>query len=595
MKSRLLCLLAIVMLLSTLSAFAQTTTGRLIGKVVDDTAAALPGATITISSPTLIGGSQVKITDGAGEFSFIGLAPGAYSLKADLSGFVSQERNEIGVALGGARSITIEMPQGTFGGEIEVVAETPMVDPTQVNTSANYTSDYLQGSAIGSNNRDFLSVISQAAGVVGGGNPNVFGSVLNENAYYVDGANTTDPLTSTFGTNFTFDSIQEIQFQTSGYEAEYGTATGGLVNLVTKSGGNQFAGTVDIRYRDESFYESGTHYDASQLDSQRQDVNATIGGPIVRDTLWFFVAYRYVNSDFTPIGSPTTRSIVANLPLAKLTWQAGGNWRATAKWTADPADFDNDNASPFVEPEANSFQTQGADIYSAEVNGVLSDSLVWNTVLSAYRSSIDSYPQSGDLETIGHLNLVTGILSANSTNQQYSERDRDDITTNLTWFVDDLAGSHEFKGGIVYSDLNTTAANCATGTAGGVQCEPDVPGNIFYDVVVGGEDFPYNWYEAYASGTQEFTGTNSTFFLQDAWRVVPNLTLKLGIRYDVAKYDTDNATQIADMSKWQPRIGAAWDLTGDAKNIVRANWGYFMSPNALTLPSFARTGIRANR
>ena len=80
-------------------------------------------------------------------------------------------------------------------------------------------------------------------------------------------------------------------------------------------------------------------------------------------------------------------------------------------------------------------------------------------------------------------------------------------------------------------------------------------------------------------------------FLQDAWRVMPNLTLKLGVRYDLAKYDTDNATQIADMSKWQPRVGAAWDITGDAKNIVRANWGYFMSPNALTLPNFARTGI----
>jgi hypothetical protein len=71
---------------------------------------------------------------------------------------------------------------------------------------------------------------------------------------------------------------------------------------------------------------------------------------------------------------------------------------------------------------------------------------------------------------------------------------------------------------------------------------------------------------------------------------MPNLTLKLGVRYDIAKYDTNNATEIADMSKWQPRVGAAWDVTGDAKNIIRANWGYFMSPNALTLPSFARTG-----
>ncbi len=590
MRLRSLVLPAVAMMLMPLPAFAQTTTGRLIGKVVDDTAGALPGATVTITSPVLIGGPRVKITDSAGEFAFVGLSPGEYSVKADLSGFVSQERNEVQVALGGSRSITIEMPLGTFGGEIEVVAETPMVDPTQVNTNATYTDTYMQGSAIGSNNRSYQSVLYQAAGVAGGDNPRVFGSTDAENAYYVDGANTTDPVTATFGTNFTFDSIQEIQFQTSGYEAEYGTATGGIVNLVTKSGGNRFSGTVDIRYRSDAFNESGDHYDAGRLDSQRQEVDLTLGGPILRDTLWFFVAYQYVNNDSTPIGSPSTTSILANLPLAKLTWQAGSNWRVTGKWTADPADFDNWNASPFVEPEAGAFQSQGSDIYSAEVNGVLSDSLVWNSVLSAYRSALDAYPQTGDLETIGHYNLVTGVLSANYTGQQYSERNRDDITTNLTWFVDDLAGSHEFKGGLVYSDLNFTSSLCSTGTAGGVQCESDVPGNVFYDIEFGG-DFPLYWYEDYNSGTQEFKGSNSSLFLQDAWRVTPNLTLKLGIRYDIAKYDTDNATQIADMSKWQPRVGAAWDLTGDAKNIVRANWGHFMSPNSLTLPYFARTGI----
>jgi len=584
-----LAVLAVLLVVTGLQ--AQTTTGRLIGTIIDANGVALPGVTVTISSPTLIGGAQVKITDGAGEFAFIGLAPGEYNLKADLSGFIGQERGEIMVALGGAASITIEMPQGTFGGEIEVVAETPVVDPTQVNTEINFTETYMQGSAIGSGNRSYQSMLNQAAGVQNaGGNPRVLGSTLGENAYYVDGANTTDPVTATFGTNFSFDSIQEIQFQTSGYEAEYGNATGGIVNLVTKSGGNQFSGTVDIRYRDDSFQESGDHFDASTQDSQNQQINATIGGPIMRDKVWFFVAYQYVTSDLTPTGSATTRTFTGNYPLAKLTWQISPSWRVTGKYTGDPADIDNSNAGPFREPEANRFQTQGADIYSAELNGVLSDSLMWNTVVSAYRSTLDSYPQSGNLEPLSRENLDTGIFSVNYANQQYSERNRDDIVSNLTWFVDDLAGSHEFKGGIVYSGLNFTSANCTTGTAGGVQCDPDVPGNRFEVLEIDGGDFPYVWWEEFSTGTTETNGTNSTIFLQDAWRVMPNLTLKLGVRYDIAKYDTTNGTEIADMSKWQPRLGAAWDITGDAKNILRANWGQFMSPNALTLPNFARTG-----
>ncbi len=282
------------------------------------------------------------------------------------------------------------------------------------------------------------------------------------------------------------------------------------------------------------------------------------------------------------------------LDTTKMTWQISPSWRVTGKYTGDPSDIDNWNASAFVEPEANAFQTQGADIYSAELNGVLSESLMWNTVISAYRSTLDSFPQTGNLEAIGHINDGTGVSSVNFTNQQYSNRDRDDITSNLTWFVGDLAGSHEFKGGIVYSDLNLTSSLCSTGTAGGVRCDADIPGNWFEDQEFGG-NFPFLWWEEFNTGTTKTTGSNSTVFVQDAWRVMPNLTLKLGVRYDVAKYDTDDGTEIADMSKWQPRLGAAWDITGDAKNILRANWGQFMSPSALTLPDFARTGTATSR
>ena len=98
-------------LLLVSSLHAQTTTGRLVGNVIDDTGAALPGVTVTITSPVLIGGAQTRISDGAGEFAFIGITPGEYAVKADLTGFIGQERNEIQVALGGSRTITIEMPQ----------------------------------------------------------------------------------------------------------------------------------------------------------------------------------------------------------------------------------------------------------------------------------------------------------------------------------------------------------------------------------------------------------------------------------------------------------------------------------------------------
>ena len=175
-----------------------------------------------------------------------------------------------------------------------------MVDPTQVNTEQVFDEGYMQGSAIGSANRSYLSIVGQTAGVTGGSNPNVFGSTLGENAYYIDGQDTTDPVTATWAVQFNYDAIAEVELQTSGFEAEYGRATGGLVNVVTKSGGNQFSGTLDVRYRDQNFYTDGDHYDTSTLKTKYEDIAVTLGGPILRDKMWFFVAYEDVLSESTP-------------------------------------------------------------------------------------------------------------------------------------------------------------------------------------------------------------------------------------------------------------------------------------------------------
>ncbi len=578
--------MAAVALLITSGVSAQTTNGRIIGTVTDEGGQGLAKVTITISSAAQIGGIQTRLTDDDGSFQFISLHPGEYTVTANLSGYVSQERQEVKVDLGGAASLLIAMPQARFESEIEVVADTPAVDPTQVNTEQVYDRKYLQQSAVGTRNRDYLVVVGQTAGVTGSDNPNVFGSTESENAYYIDGQDTTDPVTATWGTLYNYDAIEEVEIQTSGFEAEYGRATGGFINVVTKSGGNQFSGTLDIRYRDDSFQESGEHYDASTLDSSFQDTSATLGGPILRDRLWFFGAYEYVKSERTPSGSPTTRDFEGQNYNLKLTWQAGSSWRLFAKASGDPAEIQNDNADQFVAAEATSFQKQGSDLYTFELNGVLSDSLMWNTVIGAYRSMLDVTPMSGDLETPSHYDYGTFLTTNNYPNQQYSKRNRDDLATDLTWFVGDLAGSHELKFGLQYSGTEFPGASCSTGTTGGA-C---TPGSVGYSY----EDFyflPYIMWEASTVGQQSYQGTLYTAYLQDSWRVVPNLTLKVGLRYDQVSYDNNANRQIADMNELQPRIGVAWDITNDAKNVVRGNWGRFMHPSALSLPYVLRAGL----
>ncbi len=324
---------------------AQSTTGRIIGSVTDQGGQGLPGASVTISSDVLIGGPRSAIVDDDGNFQFISLHPGKYTVKIDHSGFVSQERQEVKVALGGAAALFIAMPQARFESEIEVVAETSIVDPTQVNTEQVFDLNFMQQAAVGSNNRNYLYIVGQAPGVTGTAIPNVLGSTLSENAYFIDGQDTTDPLTGTWGTLYNYDAIAEVEIQTSGFEAEYGRATGGLINVLTKSGGNQFSGTLDIRYRGDGFQESSDLYDASNLETSFQDIAATLGGPVARDKLWFFAAYELVNSKRTPADSPTTRDYEGQNYNLKLTWQMAPSWRMMGRVSGDPAEIANHNAS----------------------------------------------------------------------------------------------------------------------------------------------------------------------------------------------------------------------------------------------------------
>jgi hypothetical protein len=541
------------------------TTGKLTGTVADDKGLALPGVTITIESPALIGGPRTLATEADGSFLFPAIAPGVYTIKASLQGFLTQERNEVEVRLDHTTTLQITMPQATFGEEIKVVAETPVVDRAQASASQTFTAGYLLQAAVGSDNRTYQAVLNQAAGVAG---DKVFGSTEGENAYLIDGLDSTDPATGTSGTNLNFDVIEEISFQTGGFEAEYGRATGGVVNLITKSGGNAFSGTFDMRYRSTSFNENGKHFNKNDQTVSFNKPAATFGGPIVRDKVWFFLGYEQLDNKTTPTGSPTTSDQVGQNWLAKITWQPDTNWRLVAKTTGNPTHFDNADASPFNRPEATGHSRGDAKVNQLEVLATLTPNLLWNLQLGMNRDNVDYYPQSGNLTTIGHVDLATQVHSVNYFNAQYSTRDRNAARTSFTYLVDQFGGSHEFKAGLEYDQTK-------------FDFHSFLPGGYVYGDMMGK---PYVLLYATDSGTQHYKGKVWGGYLQDAWHPVSNLTLKLGVRLDTATYDSAAGAQIADLKLVQPRIGAAWDVTGRGNTVARASFGRFMHPASLTLP-----------
>lgn len=564
-------ILALALLMASGLAFAATT-GSLIGTVKDGSGAELPGVTITVSSPSLIGGTKVLVTGADGTFNFPELAPGIYTVKAELEGFTPQEVPNVQIRLDRAAALYVTLPQGQFTETVTVTTEPPLVDPTQASVAQTYDKNYLRDLPIGSGGRDYLSVLQAAPGSVTDGNPQVFGSLSSENAYYVDGTDTTDPVTSTFGTNFNYDAIEEISYITAGYEAEYGRAIGGVVNLITKSGGNNFAGTFDMRYRTNDFYEKGDHYDPDLQKSKRVVPGATLGGPIVRDKLWFFGSYEDILSEVTPFGSRDTSSFDGQNYIGKLTWKISDSWQAVVKGSGDPAEISNSNADVSVATEATSLQTQGGNIYQGELSGVFTPSLLWDLGLGIVRSDLDVVPQGGDFTTPGHSDFNTGESYINYTNAQFSSRDRDEYRTSLTYLVDDFGGSHEFKGGVELSDMNF---DYESNTIGGFSFN-DIDGTPF--VLNVSPITPGN----------KFDGKLQSGYLQDAWRVLPELTLRIGVRYDSVLYHNDIGTEIADMDKVQPRLGFAYDVSKNARTVVRGSWGRFMHPASVGLPFLVR-------
>jgi len=579
-------ILTVVAVMLIASTTFGATTSRLTGRVVDDGGLPLPGVTVVLTSDVLIGGPQTAITDTDGAFSFTLLPPGQYNVKSHLDAFQPAEVTAR-VALDRSSQVYMTMLPEQFTGEILVTAEAPMVDTTRVNIGESYNEEFLQQASVGSAGRNYLQVIGNEAGSVGAGNVRVFGSVSSDSVWLIDGLNTTDPLTATFGTNFNFDAIQELSIQTGGFQAEFGQAMGGVINLVTKSGGNQFRGSLDIRFADDNFAESGDHFDPNENTFSDQQYAATLGGPISRDKLWFFASLQNSIGEDTPLGSELTRKFDGTDWIAKLTWQASSAHRVTFKVSGDPADIDNAHALgtlPFVAPDAAGFQEQGGQIYTAELNSVLSDRLLLTAQIGVNRQELNSFPMSNDIEASGAYNIDTGFYEVNHNNAQFSDRDSQQYRAALSWFVDDLAGSHEFKGGLELRQLESVANNFSTGDQWFTYLDPSISGLEGGDVNEDGR-IDYILY----NNDPEFrvpiksTGDVWTAFVQDQWRPVSNLTIQAGVRYDTAAYDNLNGTTVADFDKWQPRVGFAWDITGDAKNVIRGNWGRFMHPASVNL------------
>lgn len=304
-------LLALALICST--TFAQS--GKVIGKVTDDQNVPLPGVTVDAQSPRMVGATST-VTDAEGVFRLFALPSGTYTLRFSLDGFNTYVRQDIFLQLEQTININVTMKPSTLEEEVTVVGLSPIIDVKSTVKGKTLTREMFMSLPKG---RDFTGLISIIPGVQyesNTGGLSVDGATGTENMWYVDGTDTTNMHVGTQAQSAVFELVDEVQVKASGYSAEFGGSMGGVVNVITRSGGNAFHGDVVAYYNNNSLLMQGKSRDFLRIDpydyyadeyvnnddlyfdgGKNRDPYAryegifSLGGYIIKDRLWFFGSF----------------------------------------------------------------------------------------------------------------------------------------------------------------------------------------------------------------------------------------------------------------------------------------------------------------
>lgn len=540
------------------------TTSALNGRVAGEDGAALPGVTVEISSPALIGGARTTITDSEGRFRFPEIAPGIYTVNASLQGFQSVRREGVTLSLGASTELPIKLGIQALEETLVVVGEAPTIDVQSSGSSTNLPVTYLENIPA---SRFQVDVINLAPGI---NNDSAFGGGGGSaNAYQLDGVDVSDPEGGTAWAFVNFNIIEEAQLVGLGAPAEYGGFTGVVFNSITKSGGNSVKGSVEAYYTNDSL--TGNNSNIAGLTpttDKSYDTNVQWGGPITKDKLWYFLSGQYVADD-TSEGGPirTERDPRA---FGKLSWAPSDSLSIDGWGEWDRFDVTGRGGDTVTPLEATVTEDAPEVVGNFAARKVLSSDTILSLAYGGYTGYYYLDPNEG-YDIPGHFDGATGLYSQNSYYFYLADRDRQQANASVSHHAADfLKGDHDFKFGM---EIERSTVRSRYGYTTGVwfydnYYSADDPGTEAYDPV------PYSL--GYYGGDYDVHATNKrlSVYAQDTWRITSNLTINPGVRIDLNRGDVTSG-QVFSTNPIAPRLGIAWDVTGTGKNLIKAHYGRY--------------------
>jgi Carboxypeptidase regulatory-like domain/TonB dependent receptor-like, beta-barrel len=599
-----LCVVTIALIVCSFAvrAAAQDTTGKISGRILDAQGFVVPGVSVTATGAQ---GAKTAVTDSEGRFTVPFLTPGAYAVHAELDGFQPIERPGVQVRVGQTVELPLTMQVGTVKEAIEVIGIPPTVDTTSTTIGTSLDSVTLSRLPIGRRFSDtlYLSPGVSTGGNVGTANPSIEGSSGLENQYVVDGVNITNGgygalgsysiVFGSLGNGTPYDFMQEVQVKTGGYGAEFGQATGGVINVVTKSGSNVFKGSAFGYSRPhslESDYETVQSVDGTvnTVASRLSDAGVTLGGPVLRERLFFFGAIdpQWETSTFVaPEGFPLETLGNVDRDRRTTNYAAKGTWQMTRAHRFDVSFFGDPATGALGPQRKTALRKQTTAGYSSldygghnqtvHYDGILSSHFLVDASFSRALNRILETPAANDWEVID-LRVTPRVISGGlgfyeagnrSNNWQFQAK-----ATNIAAAL----GQHQIRYGFDYENLDfsqliqysgptftaPTGQQSATGAV--VDIVPDPVYGQIYHVERGS-------LTAERPTTQHY----GALFVEDEWKIGNSLTIRPGVRYE---QETMAGTLVKDFSlknNWAPRIGVVWDPTGSGAAKVFGNYGRY--------------------
>jgi len=614
---------AVSLSLFTSGAAPGQTTGSIEGRITDSSGSPMPGVTVSATSPSLQG-VRTAVTGRDGSYRIPAVPPGNYRVETRLDGFRSAAVNAtVSLDATATGDLTLQLAAEE---QVVVSGEAPLVDTTSTTTGTNYTSRVIAGLPV---QRNYADIVRSNPGVTADRGEmqgralalSIYGATSVENQWIIDGINTTNVIKGFQGKALDNEFIQEVEVKTGGYQAEYGRALGGIVNVITKSGGNQFRGDAFL-YHDSASTRAEQIVTARDspagmriTPTRRADFGADLGGFLLKDRLWFFGAYdridtpgttsRYFSNRRVPATMQFPRDQTDNLYSGKLTWNVANRTTIVATAFSDPSEITGaarvgTGLGLISSPDPGTWESRreiGGTDFGLRSNQLLGSVAVLVLQASRHRDRFQLFPSGagssvrtedwtcvpetpgGPCQPPGVANSVSGGLGIIGGPRQRNFSRRDQLRADLALYL----GNHEIRLGGDYQNGRSTFI---TGYTGGQEVKKfNEFGEVYYE-----HDF-------IVRSTTDLTPVDSvvrphvlekSLYLQDSWKAASSLTVNVGLRWDQGDArDYLDRSLFKTTAGWQPRLGVVWDPVGRGKTKVYVSAGRFYWSIPTDLSAFA--------